>query len=73
MSIDIISLSDKGNILSHSVRHSNDIGWNAIYFLRRNGGRSTRDRICSFCYNGNITVTNNVIKDLKAKGIVVGE
>jgi len=71
--IEIISLSDKGNALSHSVRRSNDIGWNAIYFISKNGGRCTRDRLCTFCYGGDIATTNNVIRNLKAKGIVVGE
>lgn len=72
MAIEIIRLTDRGIALSHSVRRSNDIGWNAIYFLGKNGLQSTKDRICQYCYNGNESITNSVLKRLKAENIVVG-
>jgi len=73
MSIEIVSLTPKGEALSHSVRHSADSGWRAIYFLRRMGNRSTFDRVCNMCYGGNVQTTKHTIATLKAKGIVVGE
>ena len=71
MSIDIISLTeDKGIPLSHSVRHDNDIGWRVIYFLRRMGNTSTRDKITTYCFAGNVGLANSTISKLKSKGIV---
>jgi hypothetical protein len=70
MGIDIVSLTDKGNALSRSTRSSNDIGWKVIYFLGRVGGRSTRDNISLNVFGGNQVVTNNVLRNLKSKGIV---
>jgi hypothetical protein len=73
MSIEIVALTSKGEALSHSVRHSSDVGWRAIYFLRRMGNRSTFDRICNMCYGGDVQLTKHTVANLKAKGIVVGE
>ena len=70
MSIEILSLTDKGMALSHSVRRSNDVGWKVIYFLSRLGGKATHEKICSYCFGGNVTETNVVLRNLKAKGIV---
>jgi hypothetical protein len=70
--IDIIRLTEKGLSLSHSVRRSNDLGWNVIYFLAKNGNQSTRDRIGNYCFGGDMPLTNRIIKDLKARNIVVG-
>ena len=74
MGIEIISLTNKGEALSHSVRHSgSQAGWQVIYFLKRLGGRTTFDRICQMIFGGNEYQAKNTISMLKAKGIVVGE
>jgi hypothetical protein len=73
MSIEIVGLTPRGEALSHSVRHSNDIGWRVIYFLKRLGGRSTFDKICNMCFGGDAGQTRSVITNLKAKGIVTGD
>jgi hypothetical protein len=71
MSIEIISLTqDKGFPLSRSIRHNNDPGWKIIYFLKKMGGQSTRDRITTFCFGGDVSSANSVISNLKSKGII---
>ena len=72
MSIEIIRLTDTGWDLSKSTRHSGDIDkWNVIYFLGRMNGQSTIDRIAQFKFGGDLSKTNNVIRKLRAEGIVI--
>ncbi len=71
--IEIISLTSKGEALSHSVRSSPQPAWRVIYFLKRLGGRATFDKICTFQFGGDSVQAKNTIGFLKAKGIVVGE
>lgn len=73
MSIEIISLTSKGEALSHSIRHSNYIGWNVIFFIRKLGGRVDKSKIINNIFNGNQSSANAVLRDLKMKGIIVGE
>ena len=72
MSIEIVSLTPKGEALGHSVRHGNDVGWKVIYYLRRMGGRSTVDRLVTFCFDGNRSLALSTIRRLSNQGIVVG-
>jgi hypothetical protein len=77
--IEIISLTPKGEALSHSVRSGNSsdwrvkMGWAVIHFVKRVGSRTTFDKICSFVFGGDVARTRTVITYLKSKGIVVGE
>lgn len=73
MGIDIISLTPKGEALSHSTKPSNNIGWKAIYFIHRMGNRTTFDKLNIMCYGGNEHLTKQVVSELKSKGIVTGE
>ena len=73
MSIEIVSLTPKGEALSKSVRHDNNAGWRVIYFLRRMGGRSTVDRVAAFCFGGDISQSKSTISLLNNKGIVARE
>jgi hypothetical protein len=71
--LEIIGLTDKGWQLSRSVRHSADIGWRVIYFLKRMGGKSTLEKIAAYCFSGGYDTARSVVSDLKRKGVVVGE
>ena len=73
MPIEIISLTNKGEALSHSVCHSNDSGWKVIAFVKRLGGRTTFDKICTFVFGGDSFRAKREISFLKSKGIVTGE
>lgn len=79
MSIEIISLTSKGEMFSHSVRTTNSSdwrviwGWKVIRFVKRVGSRTTFDKICSFVFGGDVARTRTIVSYLKAKGIVVGE
>ena len=60
MSIEIISLTSKGDTLAHSVRHyGNQAEWSVLYFIRRLGGRTTFDKICMFKFGGDIYQAKN--------------
>ena len=73
MSIEIVSLTPKGEALSKSVRHDNNAGWRVIYFLRRMGGRSTVDTVAAFCFGGDISSARSTISLLSNKNILVRE
>jgi hypothetical protein len=71
--IEIITLTPKGEALSHSVRPSSHPAWRVIYFLRRLGNRATFDKICTFQFGGDVVQAKKIVGFLKDKGIVVGE
>lgn len=79
MGIDIISLTSKGDALSHSAspHNSNDwkvvYGWKVIYFLKKVGRQSTFDKISTYIFGGNEHMARQVITFLKVKEIVTGE
>jgi hypothetical protein len=71
MGIEIVSLSEKGMALSHSVRRSPDRGWDVIYFIARLGGSATLDKVSSFVFNGDTAICNAKLRELRHKGIIV--
>jgi hypothetical protein len=73
MSIEIISLTSKGDALANSVRQGHSPEWAVVNYLRRMGGRATRDRLIQFVFNNNVGVANAAIRNLKYKGIITGE
>ncbi len=73
MGIEIISLTSKGDALANSVRQGNSPEWSVVNYLRRMGGRATRDRLIQFIFNGNVGAANVAIRNLKYKGIISGE
>lgn len=74
MSIEIVSLTLKGDALSHSVRqNTGSPEWAVVNYLRKMGGRATRDRLETFVFNGNIGQASAVLRSLKYKGIITGE
>jgi hypothetical protein len=73
MGIEIISLTSKGDALASSVRRERSPEWSAISHLKRMGGRTTRDRLIEFVFNGNVGLANMTIRNLKYKGIITGE
>ena len=79
MALEIISLTPKGEALSHSVRRTNSpdwkvvYGWRTIYFTKQMGGRTSFEKICSMIFGGNERNTKSVISLLKSKNIVTGD
>ena len=77
--LEILTLTEKGEALSHSVSipRSNDTrtayGWRVIHFIARLGGRATFDRVCYFVFGNNQENARSVISYLKSKGYVTGE
>ena len=79
MALEIISLTSKGEALSHSVRRASSpdwkvvYGWRTIYFTKQMGGRTTFDKIASMVFGGNEHNAKSVISLLKSKNIVTGD
>lgn len=79
MALEIITLTEKGQALGHSVRvpASNDIktvmGYKVIHFIAKLGGRATFDRISYFVFNNNNSNARSVVSYLKSRGYVTGD
>lgn len=71
--INIVALTNKGWQLSKSVRGNATAGWNVIYFLSRLGGKTTFDKICSYCFSGDVSMAKRTVTELKLQGIVSGD
>ena len=73
MGIEIISLTGKGDALAHSVRQSNAPEWRAINYIKKMGGKTSKENLVSFAYNGDYATASSVVRNLKYKGIVTTE
>lgn len=72
---EIISLtSPKGWLFAGQIHQSgNQTNWKIVNFLKRMGGKQSREKIIQFCFNGDVASANVAIRELKAGGIIRGE
>lgn len=77
--MEIISLTEKGQSLTHSTRvpssgnYKDVYGYKTIHFIGRVGGRTTFDKICFFVFGNDLSGARSVVSYLKNKGYVVGD
>lgn len=71
--IEIIELTNKGRNLARSVRSADTPEWRVIHFLDRIGGRSTKDKITQYVFNGNVMESSIALRKLKSLKIITGE